>query len=251
MNLIFTALIASALLLGGCRVMPQVIEDDALPDQNGRYFTILIENEINVAVTKKGSNAPQESVAKNMDPRVLREQGYAKCMIPAIKRYSHSARFLHPKWLYERLPDLKPESRSINDLDQFEHEVSRVEAAKALGLRYIISLRIRNEFNSTTYGEWVDSGVAMPPFGLTTTHGERVTSVTATVHDFLNPEHPQLIDIEVRRPHSGGLIFIIPYFYIPNTESEACVLLGESVGKYFNGSASEDLLPLSIPHSNQ
>ncbi len=248
MNLTLPTLITVVLMLGGCRVMPQEIEDDALPNQNGRYFTIVIQNQIRAAMHRKGNDALTETVEYVKDPKGLLEQGWAKCIMPAIKRYSPNERFLHPKWLYERLPELKPETRSISDLEQFEQEKSRVEVAKALGLRYIISLSIRNEFNSSTFGEWVGGG-PMPPVGLTAIQGERVTIINATVHDFQHPDNPQIIDTEVRRPHTAALIIIIPYIHIPNTESEACEKLGESVGKYLNSLDSENLLLLAPPHS--
>lgn len=229
----FTAITITFLMLAGCQVMPQVIGDDALPNQQGRYYTIVIQNHIRKQQLQQGSDAPKITVEIINDPKGLKEQGYAQCMMPQIKRASPKERFLHPKWLYERLPELQPANRSPDDLAKFAQNTSGVEVAKSLGLRFLISLDITNEFDDISRGGWVGGG-GIPPIGIQADNGTRVTSVRATIHDLEHPDHPYDIDVKVAKPHWFGLLIVIPAWHLPNTESEACEQLGQLVGKYLN-----------------
>lgn len=220
-----------AFVLAGCGVMSVTIEDDALPDSKGEFYTI-------VTVARSTTHSRQDKDGKwevvqnfptTLDLRA--EQGFAKCMIPNIASASPKTRFLHEKWLYEAVPDLHPSTRLKNGLPSPVFEIKKhTDKAKQMGLRFLIILNVRGDWARSG---WLDTTEGIPRLAAPTItgyeHGERSSRIDATIYD-LSLDRETDISVEVKKPYSITGLVIFPIYNVPNVEVEACENIGAEVG---------------------
>lgn len=220
-----------AFILSGCGVMSMTIEDDALPDPKGEFYTIVIATSLTThsRQDKDGKWEVVERFPIRIDPRV--EQGFAKCMIPGIAEASPETRFLHEKWLYEAVPHLHPSARQRN---QFPSPIfqtpEQTEKAKQTGLRFLVVLYVGGDW---ARGGWMTTSQGIPKLAAPTItgyeHGERSSKIDAKVYDLrLNREAS--VNFEVKKPYSITGLVVLPIYAAPNTEVEACEGIGSKVG---------------------
>jgi len=221
----------SAFILSGCGVMSMTIEDDALPDPKGEFYTIVIA--ANSTTHSRQDKDGKWEVVKNFPVRVdLRvEQGFAQCMIPSIAKASPKTRFLHEKWLYEAVPNLHPSARQRN---QFPSPIfqtpEQADKAKQMGLRFLVVLNVGGDW---ARGGWMSESQGIPRIAAPTItgyeHGERSSKIDAKIYD-LHQDRKVDVSVEVKKPYSITGLVVIPIYNAPNTEVEACEGIGAEIG---------------------
>lgn len=234
------AIICSSISVAGCGVLSTTVDDDALPDPNGQFYTILVASR---TVTHRRQNGEgiwqvEKHFPGEIDSR--QEQGFAKCTGPLIARESHQTRFLHEKWLYQAIPDLSPDKRSVPDLLGSAHlPETLTEAAKGVGLRFIVVLEVEGDW---ARAGWLSNSEGVTNIALPTIigyeHGERSSSIKVSIYD-IHLNQKWIVNAEVRKPYSVTGLALFPIANMPNVELEACEQSGIAIGKTIQKAIAE------------